>query len=1824
MAEAFVENNWGLISPLLTYNKNSIEETNIAKQIITDQLAGMFEGSGVVQYGTKNWPPRNTSALQGFSLNPEGGSAAAQVNTYIVETISKRTPEINAAIVDQIGAGAELNQDITRQQIESKPKTQPVVRKRSPRALKKYNDTFLTNLEAQNKTAADKIITDAIEADMAADGIPKTYGKARAGENLGEVLGKAFGLDPRVFTDKSWNIKQGDKKGLSNLRQHLFANAQKDFSLLPDAYAGPSKVEGKSTFIPNNVLKALYKKGADGKYKKDNSKTLKDYINLLGDIDGQIYRASEAQTIKGLADLSFRNIIVEQAATKLEGDDKQSLKAGAKFSRRRVRARDLATEKADKEVIEERRKKEKETLEKYDNDLLTEEGLNQALNDAGQVQGVEGALKMMGFGPNALKTDDITKQEVIEDLLAEAEANDYITFPLIDSLKLGNFGAKNFRVADLISDKSSGGRGPNSNDKTAWKNSGIKESNPTVKYYKVDLGNGKFTFVRGIRRNAVKDKRTGEIKKYKKPGSKKEYTVYRYDPPSLESMRKTVQDSENLNKKQASKANFIAGGTGLFWSTKSDPNYLRLKELAEKNSKNEINTKLDNKIKLNKRVIIKNGNPTPPKGLTKKQADNNNKEAAEAAYNQIVLATKDGMSLLMAARLVRHGYQATSGIFKTGIPFIGKSVLITKGEGRRTTEEHSPPVSVNGGSFITSLASEILSGFTNSEAMKTAEKLKDNAFQILIDIATDNAMNNNGYKEKILENTNVRQSLAGAQRIVQGANKLNPSPLQNIPLYDDNGKLTTETLADKTDIVPTKSSKRRFNNNPSALNYQNNLIRDNAIDPDALSKRDAKKRLDVSMPVQDAKNDNVIKNSKNLGPIIQDNKITAEEMKTVLVNSNKTKARAAEIDPKRKGISVFDFDDTLAKTKETVIVTMQDGTTNEISAAEFARSATKLESDGAAFDFSNFDKVSEGTGEGPLAELARRRQEKFGSKDIFVLTARPQIAATSIKTFLDGIGLNIPLNNITGLENGSPQAKVDWLLNKTAEGYNDFFFADDSFANVKAAQEVLDAIDVKSKVKQAKSSKRRKLDKDFNKILEEVTGKESFKKYSDVRARLEGKKKDGGIFKRIGRQFTITPSADDFAGLTYAFRGKGEQGNKHAEWIEENLIRPYNRGEMALLSAKVSVANDFAALTAKFPSLKRSWKRPFTNPLLQTIGDGIYTKEQAVRVYLWNKQGMDIPGMSKRDVADLVKAVEADAELNVFADELQLIQKMEQYPKPGKNWLGGGIKDDILNGLDGSFRSELMAEFNENVDAIFTPENLNKLEALFGTKYVEALKDSIRRMKSGSNRPVITGSGAKVVNEMLDWLNASVANVMFLNVRSGLLQTLSTVNFINWGDNNMYAAAKAFASKEMWPTFLKLMNSDYLVNRRDGLKINVNEAELADAAKKGGIKGAFSFLMDKGFVITRIMDSFAIALGGAPFFINRKKALLNRVNPKTGKLYTEQEAEAKAFEDFYAIAEETQQSSNPSKISSQQASIAGRLLLSFQNVTMQFNRKAKKSILDLYNRRRKPGMTQRESDLSNISSVIYYVGVQNLVFNALQQALFALAFDDDEEDHNLTKQERYANVANGMVDSLLFGLGFGGAIISTIKNLGMKINKESKKNRPDYREIPDDVFDVSSVIDAKYRKLKTAARTFTFNRDEIARRGWSLDNPAYLAYAQIVAAFTNAPIDRALQKMNNLRQATDEQTRTWHRIALALGWNGWNFGLPYWGRQSTIDREAKEDEKVKANYEKQVKEVKAKGFTKKIPLSGPNHYKPEGELGVDYMQVERPNGAIQYYVKHTK
>ena len=136
---------------------------------------------------------------------------------------------------------------------------------------------------------------------------------------------------------------------------------------------------------------------------------------------------------------------------------------------------------------------------------------------------------------------------------------------------------------------------------------------------------------------------------------------------------------------------------------------------------------------------------------------------------------------------------------------------------------------------------------------------------------------------------------------------------------------------------------------------------------------------------------------------------------------------------------------------------------------------------------------------------------------------------------------------------------------------------------------------------------------------------------------------------------------------------------------------------------------------------------------------------------------------------------------------------------------------------------------------------------------------------------------------------------------------------------------------------------------------------------------------------------------------------------------------------------------------------------------------------------------------------------------------------------------------------------------------------------------------------------------------DIKKRGWSLDNPSYLAISQLISAATNIPIDRVLRKTMNLRQAMDEETRTWQRVALVLGYSGWSLGLPYWGLESTIKREAAQEEKIKTQYKTDAKRLRSQGYIR-IPLTGPKSGKPKGKLGVDYIQVERPTGMIEYWL----
>jgi hypothetical protein len=81
-----------------------------------------------------------------------------------------------------------------------------------------------------------------------------------------------------------------------------------------------------------------------------------------------------------------------------------------------------------------------------------------------------------------------------------------------------------------------------------------------------------------------------------------------------------------------------------------------------------------------------------------------------------------------------------------------------------------------------------------------------------------------------------------------------------------------------------------------------------------------------------------------------------------------------------------------------------------------------LEAKGATFDFSQFAKVIDGK-KGPLFNVAKKIADTRGTEDLFILTARPQDAAGPIQEFMKALGINIPLDNITGLGDGTAQAK---------------------------------------------------------------------------------------------------------------------------------------------------------------------------------------------------------------------------------------------------------------------------------------------------------------------------------------------------------------------------------------------------------------------------------------------------------------------------------------------------------------------------------------------------------------------------------------------------------------------------------------------------------------------------------------------------------------------------------------------------------------------------------------------------------------------------------
>lgn len=697
----------------------------------------------------------------------------------------------------------------------------------------------------------------------------------------------------------------------------------------------------------------------------------------------------------------------------------------------------------------------------------------------------------------------------------------------------------------------------------------------------------------------------------------------------------------------------------------------------------------------------------------------------------------------------------------------------------------------------------------------------------------------------------------------------------------------------------------------------------------------------------------------------------------------------------------------------------------------------------------------------------------------------------SIPKYLDAL-LNFKGNKLSNIERYKTEKIINELRRLNKEGRLKNF--DQSRYGVKLSKSI-------------------NLDKEFNDIIENKTGIESYKNYKKVKAQVVGASK--GKFN-----FFIAPSAEDFVGLLYKTLGKGKIGDAQMAWYKENLLDPYARAMQKVSRDRNFMARNFLAIKKELKIVPKNLKKK--------IPGEPFTQEQAIRVYIWNKKGSTIPEISENDSIYLTNFVENNEKLKTFADQVIALSGIEDYAKPGDSWVTGTITTDMLEALNTTKRAKYLELWQQNADEIFSEKNLNKLEAAFGADYKEAMKNILKRMKTGRNRAF---GGDSLTGRFVDWMTGATGAIMFFNTRSAVLQTLSAINFINFGDNNIFAASKAFANqKQYWSDFKMLFNSDFLVERRDGLKINVNEADIADIAKEKGVRGLINKLLKLGFTPTQLADSFAIATGGATFYRNRLKSLIkDGMDPVA--------AEKQAMRDFRETAEESQQSSRPDKISAQQAGPLGRTILAFSNTPAQYARIIKKAASDIKNGR---------GDLkTNISKIMYYAIAQNLLFNALQKALFAAVFDEDEEEID----DKTINIVNGMADSILVGTGVVGAVVSVLKNAGVRWVKEEQKSNPKYDNAAFELLKISPPLSSKINKLRAASRSYDWDRNKMKESGLSIDNPANLAIGNVVSAVTNIPLDRVVKKVQNIKAASDSEIETYKKIFLLAGWSKWDLGI---------------------------------------------------------------------------
>ena len=887
-------------------------------------------------------------------------------------------------------------------------------------------------------------------------------------------------------------------------------------------------------------------------------------------------------------------------------------------------------------------------------------------------------------------------------------------------------------------------------------------------------------------------------------------------------------------------------------------------------------------------------------------------------------------------------------------------------------------------------------------------------------------------------------------------------------------------------------------------------------------------------------------------------------------------------DAKPNKKAFFDVDDTLFTTNNKVYITLPaSGKKITITAAEYAEQYPMYKAMGAEFDYSDFANMTDAK-RGPMAGVWSKMAAMWDGS-LNILTARAPNVAESLHPLLLDITpkkFHFKVPTVEEIRLGCvgssyAMAKTLNIVDRGfGEGANVVSLFDDAGGNIKSAYNNLGGLlNVKTKFQlvgnemSIKGQSSAETTGSYNNMIEYTTGIKADQSFSPASAKVIAPRGKGGIMRY---------SARDFEGLQEVMLGKGAIGEENQRVLNEKWNTPYWESVKNYDEAMLNLGSDFK-------STKKTYE--INSKLMSEKAEGqeIFTKDQAVRVYLWDKQGFKIPGLDAKEQAQLVESIKNNPKLAAYAEDLIRINKSDGTARPGESWMSGTVESMMLDGTHKRHRMLEESGWKANIDLFLDGGEMEaKAVAAYGQNWVDNMKLMTGHMWNG--RSNMMAGKAKWERATVNYVQGAIGGTMAVNTRSAITQLISTFNYNNATWNNPFRAAKAAANIPQYAKDIMELYNDPRFKTR--MKLDQRElysgdiamnAEGLSAALSGGkkIRGGYNYLMKHLGFMTKGADGAAILLGGAI----RKRNYIDKIERvakrqadniseldrnllkaeyaeykgdfslkdirKFAPILSKEQIAKAAQEDWWNSTRKSQQSNDPAMISAQQNTTLGRTILSYGNTSMQYARKMDRAFKDL--------VKGRGSVADNIGIITYYGALQQGMFAVIQQAAFAWGDEEDSE----WKRKKVQRLFNGILDSNLKGIGLLGATASYGKNLAIKAYEQYSVEKPSFlagEKVVDKIPDIIVPGATKYRHIKAGLKNIDYNMKQIKNdpTAGGTHNPLLESSARIVQGVTNAPMYSTLQNIQNVEAAWNGEWEgtilsPLERAMLVGGFSVWDF-----------------------------------------------------------------------------